>query len=146
MQRSIVSSPCTRSDRIIRTGSRSKRRQTKTAFHWMGFHSILITRCTIYGALPCFCWCFARLYFFAPEMGGYFLEANNFIPADPMKTPTEIAPVWYFTAFYSMLRATTDTFKIVLMAALGAISAFGMLRARRLKHKLAIALGAALAL
>src|SRR5260363_323393 len=89
---------------------------------------------------------FCAIVFFAPEMGGYFLEANNFIPADPMKTPTEIAPVWYFTAFYSMLRATTDTFKIVLMAALGAISAFGMLRARRLKHKLAIALGAALAL
>jgi ubiquinol-cytochrome c reductase cytochrome b subunit len=35
--------------------------------------------------------------FFAPEFGGYFLEYNNFIPADPLKTPLHIAPVWYFT-------------------------------------------------
>ena len=41
-------------------------------------------------------------------MGGYFLEYNNFIPADSLKTPPHIAPVWYFTPFYSMLRATTD--------------------------------------
>jgi ubiquinol-cytochrome c reductase cytochrome b subunit len=38
-------------------------------------------------------------------MGGYFLEHNNFIPADPLKTPEHIAPVWYFTPFYAMLRA-----------------------------------------
>ena len=38
-------------------------------------------------------------------MGGYFLEYNNFIPADPLKTPLHIAPVWYFTPYYSMLRA-----------------------------------------
>jgi ubiquinol-cytochrome c reductase cytochrome b subunit len=38
-------------------------------------------------------------------MGGYFLEANNFIPADPLKTPEHIAPVWYFTPYYAMLRA-----------------------------------------
>jgi ubiquinol-cytochrome c reductase cytochrome b subunit len=43
--------------------------------------------------------------FFLPEMGGYFLEANNFIPADPLKTPEHIAPVWYFTPYYAMLRA-----------------------------------------
>jgi ubiquinol-cytochrome c reductase cytochrome b subunit len=43
--------------------------------------------------------------FFVPEMGGYFLEHNNFIPADPLKTPEHIAPVWYFTPFYAMLRA-----------------------------------------
>jgi ubiquinol-cytochrome c reductase cytochrome b subunit len=40
-------------------------------------------------------------------MGGYFLEYNNFIPADPLKTPAHIAPVWYFTPFYSILRAVT---------------------------------------
>jgi ubiquinol-cytochrome c reductase cytochrome b subunit len=51
---------------------------------------------------------FTAIIFFAPEMGGYFLEYNNFIPADPLKTPAHIAPVWYFTPFYSMLRATTD--------------------------------------
>jgi ubiquinol-cytochrome c reductase cytochrome b subunit len=53
---------------------------------------------------------FSAVIFFAPEMGGYFLEFNNFIPADPLKTPAHIAPVWYFTPFYSILRATTEEF------------------------------------
>jgi ubiquinol-cytochrome c reductase cytochrome b subunit len=48
---------------------------------------------------------FSVIIFFAPEMGGYFLEANNFVPADPLKTPAHIAPVWYFTPYYSILRA-----------------------------------------
>jgi ubiquinol-cytochrome c reductase cytochrome b subunit len=48
---------------------------------------------------------FSWIVFFAPEMGGYFLEYNNFIPADPLKTPQHIAPVWYFTPYYAMLRA-----------------------------------------
>src|SRR5574343_1824058 len=48
---------------------------------------------------------FSSIVFFAPEGGGYFLEFNNFIPADPLKTPPHIAPVWYFTPFYSILRA-----------------------------------------
>ena len=47
------------------------------------------------------------IVFYMPEMGGYFLEYNNFIPADPLKTPEHIAPVWYFTPFYSILRAWT---------------------------------------
>ncbi|MGE8568909.1 MAG: cytochrome b [Achromobacter sp.] len=69
---------------------------------------------------------FAAIVFFAPEMGGYFLEFNNFIPADSLKTPPHIAPVWYFTPFYSMLRATTDEFTWVLAGAsvLGAIVLF----------------------
>jgi ubiquinol-cytochrome c reductase cytochrome b subunit len=53
---------------------------------------------------------FAAIVFFAPEMGGYFLEANNFIPADPLKTPPHIAPVWYFTPYYAMLRAVPPVF------------------------------------
>jgi ubiquinol-cytochrome c reductase cytochrome b subunit len=53
---------------------------------------------------------FSAVIFFAPEMGGYFLEFNNFIPADPLKTPPHIAPVWYFTPYYSILRAVTDQF------------------------------------
>jgi len=48
---------------------------------------------------------FSFIMFFAPEMGGYFLEYNNFIPADPLQTPPHIAPVWYFTPYYAMLRA-----------------------------------------
>ena len=48
---------------------------------------------------------FCAVMFFAPEGGGYFLEAPNFDPADPLKTPPHIAPVWYFTPFYAILRA-----------------------------------------
>ena len=59
---------------------------------------------------------FTAIIFFAPEMGGYFLEYNNFIPADPLKTPAHIAPVWYFTPYYSMLRAITGEFMYVLIA------------------------------
>ncbi|NBP37918.1 MAG: cytochrome bc complex cytochrome b subunit, partial [Betaproteobacteria bacterium] len=58
---------------------------------------------------------FSAVVFFAPEMGGYFLEYNNFIPADPLKTPPHIAPVWYFTPFYSVLRATTEDFLLYWM-------------------------------
>jgi ubiquinol-cytochrome c reductase cytochrome b subunit len=58
---------------------------------------------------------FSAVVFFAPELGGYFLEYNNFIPADPLKTPLHIAPVWYFTPFYSMLRAVTDDMVNVLV-------------------------------
>jgi ubiquinol-cytochrome c reductase cytochrome b subunit len=61
---------------------------------------------------------FSLIVFFAPEMGGYFLEYNNFIPADPLKTPSHIAPVWYFTPFYSILRAITSEFVIVLAVVL----------------------------
>ncbi len=50
---------------------------------------------------------FSAVVFFAPEMGGYFLEAPNFQPADPLATPDHIAPVWYYTPFYAMLRAAT---------------------------------------
>ncbi len=63
----------------------------------------------IYG-VAIFLFIFLAVIFFAPEMGGYFLEYNNFIPADPLKTPPHIAPVWYFTPFYSILRATTTEF------------------------------------
>ena len=59
---------------------------------------------------------FTAIVFFAPEFGGYFLEYNNFIPADPLKTPLHIAPVWYFTPYYSMLRAITGEMMFVLIA------------------------------
>jgi len=48
---------------------------------------------------------FCAVVFFAPEMGGYFLEAANFEPADALKTPEHIAPVWYMTPYYAILRA-----------------------------------------
>jgi ubiquinol-cytochrome c reductase cytochrome b subunit len=53
---------------------------------------------------------FFAIVFFAPEMGGYFLEHANYVPADPLKTPEHIAPVWYFTPFYAILRAVPDQF------------------------------------
>jgi ubiquinol-cytochrome c reductase cytochrome b subunit len=53
---------------------------------------------------------FCAVMFFAPDMGGYFLEANNFIPANPMQTPAHIAPVWYFTPYYAILRAVPPMF------------------------------------
>jgi ubiquinol-cytochrome c reductase cytochrome b subunit len=53
---------------------------------------------------------FAIVVFFIPNVGGYFLEANNFVPANPFKTPAAIAPVWYFTPFYSILRSIPPMF------------------------------------
>ncbi|MDX1334461.1 MAG: cytochrome bc complex cytochrome b subunit, partial [Gammaproteobacteria bacterium] len=65
---------------------------------------------------------FSLIIFYAPEMGGYFLEHANFIPADPLKTPEHIAPVWYFTPFYAILRAVPDKFLgVVAMGAAIAI-------------------------
>ncbi|MGA0609786.1 cytochrome b [Caldimonas sp. KR1-144] len=90
---------------------------------------------------------FTAIIFFAPELGGYFLEYNNFIPADPLKTPAHIAPVWYFTPFYSMLRATTDVMVNVLavIAAIGAVLAIlrGGLSG---KGKLIVAVGTVVAI
>ena len=51
---------------------------------------------------------FCAVVFFVPTFGGLFLEAPNFEPANPLSTPQHIAPVWYFTAFYAMLRAVPD--------------------------------------
>src|SRR3982074_782728 len=51
---------------------------------------------------------FALVVFFTPTLGGLFLEAPNFEPANPMSTPEHIAPVWYFTPYYAILRAVPD--------------------------------------
>jgi ubiquinol-cytochrome c reductase cytochrome b subunit len=74
---------------------------------------------------------FSAVVFFAPEMNGFFLEFNNFIPADPLKTPAHIAPVWYFTPYYSMLRATTSALMPFLWGGLVLIGLF-MVRPSRL--------------
>ncbi|MGO4393072.1 cytochrome bc complex cytochrome b subunit [Variovorax sp. M-6] len=73
---------------------------------------------------------FSAVIFFAPEAGGYFLEYNNFIPADSLKTPNHIAPVWYFTPFYSMLRAITSEMMYALIACVVGAAAYGVLKAR----------------
>jgi ubiquinol-cytochrome c reductase cytochrome b subunit len=73
---------------------------------------------------------FSAVIFFAPEAGGYFLEYNNFIPADSLKTPNHIAPVWYFTPYYSMLRAITSEMVYALIACVVAAAVFGVWKAR----------------
>ncbi|WHZ12604.1 MAG: Ubiquinol-cytochrome C reductase, cytochrome B subunit [Burkholderiaceae bacterium] len=73
---------------------------------------------------------FSAIVFFAPEAGGYFLEANNFIPANPLQTPAEIAPVWYFTPFYSMLRAVTSEMMYALMACVVAAAAYAVFKSK----------------
>src|SRR5512139_392905 len=73
---------------------------------------------------------FCAIIFFGPELGGYFLEYNNFIPADPLKTPLHIAPVWYFTPYYSMLRAITSEMMYALIACVLAGAVLGVLKAK----------------
>ncbi|BAN46792.1 ubiquinol--cytochrome c reductase cytochrome b subunit [Metapseudomonas resinovorans NBRC 106553] len=65
-----------------------------------------------------FLFVFCFVVFFFPEMGGYFLEKPNFEQANPFKTPEHIAPVWYFTPFYAILRAVPD--KLAGVIAMGA--------------------------
>ncbi len=81
----------------------------------------------IFGAMV-FLLVFSVIVFFAPEMGGYFLEHNNFFPADPLKTPAHIAPVWYFTPYYSVLRATTDELKWVIGIAVALFMLWALIR------------------
>ena len=65
-----------------------------------------------------FLFVFCAIVFFFPEMGGYFLEKPNFEVANAFKTPAHIAPVWYFTPFYAILRAVPD--KLMGVVAMGA--------------------------
>ncbi|NRT58500.1 cytochrome b [Sphaerotilus uruguayifluvii] len=89
---------------------------------------------------------FSAVVFFMPEFGGYFLEFNNFIPADPFKTPPHIAPVWYFTPFYSMLRATTDVMINVLVGIIGLAGVVTFLKGNLpAKGRLAVLVGALVA-
>ncbi|MDF2866764.1 MAG: petB [Gammaproteobacteria bacterium] len=74
------------------------------------------------GGLAVFLLIFVVIVFFAPEFGGYFLEPTNFMPADPLQTPSHIAPIWYMTPFYAMLRAIPDKLLgVMIMAAAIAI-------------------------
>ena len=88
---------------------------------------------------------FTAIIFFAPEFGGYFLEFNNFIPADPLKTPAHIAPVWYFTPYYSMLRAITGEMMYALVAIVLAAGVLGAAKAKiAMMFKAAVVVGAIL--
>ncbi|TDJ28330.1 MAG: cytochrome bc complex cytochrome b subunit [Gammaproteobacteria bacterium] len=61
---------------------------------------------------------FSAVLFFAPELGGYFLEHANFEPANMLQTPEHIAPLWYFTPFYAILRAVPDKLLGVILMGL----------------------------
>ena len=76
---------------------------------------------------------FAAIVLLAPEGGGYLLAADNFAPADPLRTPPELHPMWYFAPFYSMLRAVTPGFVVALKAlvSLFALAVFVRAGARR---------------
>ncbi len=93
--------------------------------------------------VSCFLFIFSAVIFFAPEFGGYFLEYNNFLPADPLKTPPHIAPVWYFTPFYSILRATTSQFMYALIVGVLAYGALIALKTRLPSRVKLAAMGAA---
>ncbi|MBW6492950.1 MAG: cytochrome bc complex cytochrome b subunit [Burkholderiaceae bacterium] len=85
-----------------------------------------------------FLFLFSAVVFFGPEFGGYFLEYNNFYPANPLQTPAHIAPVWYFTPFYSILRAITDEFMFRwLVPFFGAYAVLVLLTTRSLLAKVA---------
>ncbi|MCB1605335.1 MAG: cytochrome b N-terminal domain-containing protein, partial [Xanthomonadales bacterium] len=86
----------------------NKNPQTKIPVDGIPFHPYYTVK-DIFGVVV-FLIVFCGIIFFAPEMGGYFLEHNNFIPANTLQTPDHIAPVWYFTPYYSMLRAVTVNF------------------------------------
>lgn len=67
---------------------------------------------------------FSIVVFFVPEFGGWFLEKDNFVPADPLKTPEHIVPLWYFTPFYAVLRAVPDKFLGVVAMGLAIVVLF----------------------
>jgi len=86
----------------------NKNPETKIPVDGIPFHPYYTVK-DIFGVIG-FLIVFCGIIFFAPEMGGYFLEYNNFIPANTLQAPDHIAPVWYFTPYYSMLRAVTVNF------------------------------------
>lgn len=77
---------------------------------------------------------FFAIVFFAPKMGGHFLEPANFTPANPLQTPAHITPVWYFRPFYAILRSMTASATQLLALAVPLLALWG-LRAGRVKGR-----------
>jgi ubiquinol-cytochrome c reductase cytochrome b subunit len=86
------------------------------------FHPYYTTKDLV--GLIVFAAAFSLVLFFAPEMGGYFLEHANFEPANPLQTPEHIAPVWYFTPFYAILRAVPNKLMGVGLMGLAVVAFF----------------------
>jgi len=88
----------------------------------VAFHPYLTSKDLV--AIVVFLILFSAVVFFAPEMGGYFLEHANFEPANRLKTPEHIAPVWYFTPFYAILRAVPSKGLGALLMGLAIVALF----------------------
>ena len=97
-----------RSDRTIPTASKSRINKGADGIPLDGvaFHPYHTSKDLV--GIIVFLMIFSAVVFFAPDMGGYFLEHANFEPANLTATPEHIAPVWYFTPFYAILRAVPD--------------------------------------
>lgn len=92
----------------IKKGPKGNNWDAKAPADGIPFHPYYTVK-DIFG-IAVFLFLFFAVLFFAPDGGGYFLETPNFEPANPLKTPLHIAPVWYFTPFYTVLRAIPDPF------------------------------------
>lgn len=84
---------------------------------------------------------FSAVVFFGPEVNGWFLEHDNFVPANILQTPPEIKPLWYFTPFYSILRATTaDMVTWILTPFVAVLGALAFVSVREFRTKVAVLL------
>jgi ubiquinol-cytochrome c reductase cytochrome b subunit len=92
----------------IKKGPKGNRWSDKAPADGIPFHPYYTVK-DIVGVVA-FLAVFSVVIFFLPEFGGWFLEPDNFIPANPLKTPEHIVPLWYFTPFYAILRAVPDKF------------------------------------
>ncbi len=89
---------------------------------------------------------FAAVMFFVPELGGWFLEHDNFMPANVLQTPPEIVPLWYFTPYYSILRATTTDMINVLYGVTVAMGILTVISVKDIRAKAATVIIAAVVL
>jgi ubiquinol-cytochrome c reductase cytochrome b subunit len=87
---------------------------------------------------------FSAVVFFAPELGGWFLEHDNFVPANILQTPPEIVPLWYFTPFYSILRATNTNLVHVLMGVVALTTLLALIKAQGRNKVIAVIVAAVL--
>jgi len=92
----------------IKKGPKGNRWSDKAPADGIPFHPYYTVK-DIVGVVA-FLAVFSVVVFFLPEFGGWFLEPDNFTPANPLKTPEHIVPLWYFTPFYAILRAVPDKF------------------------------------
>ncbi|MED5252924.1 MAG: cytochrome b N-terminal domain-containing protein, partial [Pseudomonadota bacterium] len=84
---------------------KQKKDETGKPLDGIAFHPYYTVKDLV--GIAVFLFVFSVVVFYFPEGGGYFIERPNFEPANPLKTPDHIAPVWYFTPFYAILRAIT---------------------------------------